>query len=96
MGDIDGARFALQKAILLNPRYSIAHHRLSYLKTYDYNDEQFRFYREVYLDSTLTDFDRCHFGFALAKMCEDMADFNKAFTYLTQANAAQKKARSFF
>ncbi|MDA9291614.1 tetratricopeptide repeat protein, partial [bacterium] len=89
--NLEEAIDAGNKALAIKPDYAEAHRYLSILKNYAPEDEQFAQCQSLDQDESLSDQDRCHLSFALAKMFEDIGNLGKAFVYLTKGNALRKK-----
>ena len=51
--------------------------------------------RELYLDKNISEEQRCHINFGLAKACEDLGDFEQAFTHYSEGNALRKKLLNY-
>ncbi len=84
-----------EKAIKINPSYTDAHFNLSKMKSYTERDEQFVRMQKIYDDQKITDEQRCHICFALAKAHEDFKDYTNSFTFLKQGNELRKKLLSY-
>ena len=46
---------------------------------------------ELYHDGNISEEQRCHINFGLAKACEDLGDFKQAFTHYSEGNELRKK-----
>ena len=51
--------------------------------------------QELYLYENISDEQRCHINFGLAKACEDLGDFEQAFTHYREGNALRKKLLNY-
>jgi tetratricopeptide (TPR) repeat protein len=91
MGRLNEAEASLMQAIALNPECAKAHRSLTLMKTYDSQDEQYSKMVELYLDKNISEEQRCHINFGLAKACEDLGDFEKAFAHYSEGNMLRKK-----
>ena len=90
-GKLNQAQECFNKAIETKPTYSGAHYNLTLLKKFETKDEQFEKMNEVYLDKSISEIDRYHINFALAKAYEDLKMFEKAFHHYLEGNATRKK-----
>ena len=79
----------------MKPDYAEAYRELTSIKKFDEKDEQFSSMLELYLDESISDEQRCHINFGLAKACEDLGDFEKAFTHYSEGNALRKKLLNY-
>ena len=84
-----------EKAIKINPNDAGTHFNLSKMKSYTERDEQFVRMQKIYDDQKITDEQRCHICFALAKAHEDFKDYTNSFTFLKQGNELRKKLLSY-
>ena len=78
------------EAIFAKPDYADAHRNLSTIKKYTSKDEQFVFVKNLLEGQDLPDGDRCVLGFAMAKMYDDIGNFNLAFKHLNDANRLRR------
>ena len=90
-GRFDEATASYSKAIRYKPDYADAHRRLSMLKRFSSKDEQYAKMQALYLDTNISDEERCHINFGLAKAFEDLQDYERAFSHYLQGNALRKK-----
>ena len=75
----------------MKPDYAGAHRMLASIKKFDAQDEQYSLMHQLYLDENISDKQRCHINFGLAKACEDLGDFEQAYTHYAEGNALRKK-----
>ena len=68
---------------------------LASIKKFDAQDEQYLKMRELYLDENISEEQRCHINFGLAKACEDLGNFEQAFTHYTKGNELRKKLLNY-
>ena len=61
------------------------------VKKFDSQDEQFFKMLELYDDESMSDEQRYHVNFGLAKVHEDLEDFERAFTHYAEGNELRKK-----
>ena len=51
--------------------------------------------QEIYLNEDISEEQRCHINFGLAKACEDLGDFEQAFTHYSEGNVLRKKLLNY-
>ena len=90
-GNFEGAIGAFNKSLTIKPDDTRTHRNLSQIKTYTSEDNQFLKVQNLFSNETLSKSDRCNLSFTLAKMHEDLGEFDKAFEYLTEGNSLRKK-----
>jgi tetratricopeptide (TPR) repeat protein len=91
LGKLDEALASYNQAIALKPDYAEAHRHLALLKKFDAQDEQYAKMQKLYLDKNISEEQRCHINFGLAKACEDLGDFEQAFLHYSKGNLLRKK-----
>ena len=91
LGRLEEAEASYTQAIILKPDYAEAHRYLTSLKKYKLQDEQYLKMQELYLNKYISEEDRCHINFGLAKACEDLGDFEQAFVHYNEGNFLRKK-----
>jgi len=94
-GRLDEAETNYRKAITLKPDFTTAHLHLTLLKKFDAQDEQYSKMQELYLDKNISEEQRCHINFGLAKACEGLGDYEKAFAHYSEGNALCKKLLNY-
>ena len=95
LGKSDEAEANYKQAIALKPDFAEAHSMLTSMKKFDAQDEQYLKMRELYLDTNISEEQRCHINFGLAKACEDLKDFEQAFVHYSKGNALRKKLLNY-
>ena len=95
LGRLDEAEASYKQAIALKPDYAEAHGELTSIKKFDEKDEQYSNMLELYGDENISEEQRCHINFGLAKACEDLGDFEKAFTHYREGNELRKKLLNY-
>ena len=50
---------------------------------------------ELYLDKNISEEQRCHINFGLAKACEDLGDFEQALAHYSEGNVLRKKILNY-
>jgi tetratricopeptide (TPR) repeat protein len=77
---------AYRRCIALTPTLGEAYYSLANLKTSRFEDADLRAMRDRLQSSDLTEEDRAHFHFAVAKALEDSKDFPESFEHYVKAN----------
>ena len=90
IGNLDKAKTTLERAIELDSSLAEAHRHLASMKTFASDDEQFAMMQRLF-SVEISDEQRCHLNFALAKANEDLGNFEAAYLNYKQGNAARKK-----
>ena len=91
VGRLDEAEASYNQAIALKPDDAGAHRMLASIKKFDTQDEQYSLMRQLYLDENISDDQRCHINFGLAKACEDLGNYEQAYAHYGEGNALRKK-----
>lgn len=91
IGDIKEATINFEKTIKLKPDYAEAYRLLSLLKKYTHEDNQIKELVNLYNNENLDDNKKTHLSFALAKVHEDLGDYEKAFNFYSEGNILRKK-----
>ena len=95
LGRLDEAEASYNQAIALKPDLADAHRNLTLMKKFDAQDEQYSKMQELYLDKNISEEQRCHINFGLAKACEDLGDFEQAFAHYSEGNMQRKKLLNY-
>jgi tetratricopeptide (TPR) repeat protein len=95
LGQLDESKASYAQAIALKPDYAEAHRVLSSMKKFDTQDEQYFNMLEQYSDKNISEEQRCHINFGLAKACEDLGDFENAFAHYSEGNVQRKKLLNY-
>ncbi|MEK9596457.1 MAG: tetratricopeptide repeat protein [Rhodospirillaceae bacterium] len=95
LGRLDEALASYTQAITVNPDYAEVHRMLTSIKTFDTQDEQYSKMQEIYLNEDISEEQRCHINFGLAKACEDLGNFEQAFTHYSEGNVLRKKLLNY-
>jgi len=95
LGRLDEALASYNQAIALKPDYAEAHMMLTSMKKFDAQDEQYSKMQELYFNEDITEEQRCHINFGLAKACEDLGNFEQAFTHYGEGNVLRKKLLNY-
>lgn len=91
MGRFDLAINAFKKSISINPEFTEAYRELTSVKKLDKDDAEFTFMRKMLSDKRITDEQRMHLAFGLARVYEELKEYDDAFKYLAQANQCRRK-----
>jgi len=91
IGRLDEAKTSYKEAIALKPSYAKAHRMLASIKKFDVMDDQYALMHQLYLNEDISDEQRCEINFGLAKACEDLGNFERAFDHYGEGNALRKK-----
>ena len=75
--------------------YAEAHRNLTTMKKFDAQDEQYSKMLELYLNEEISEEQRCHINFGLAKACEDLGNFEQAYTHYSEGNVLRKKLLNY-
>jgi tetratricopeptide (TPR) repeat protein len=95
LGRLDEALASFTQAIALKPDYAEAHQALTSMKKFDAQDEHYSKMLELYLDESISEEQRCHINFGLAKACEDLGNFEQAYTHYGEGNVLRKKLLNY-
>ena len=95
LGRLDEALDSYTQAIVLKPDYAEVHRMLTLMKKFDAQDEQYSNMLELYLNEEISEEQRCHINFGLAKACEDLGNFEQAYTHYSQGNVLRKKRLNY-
>ncbi|MDA8536376.1 tetratricopeptide repeat protein [Alphaproteobacteria bacterium] len=80
-----------EQATILQPDFAEAHRHLSSIKRFDALDRRYTNIREIYLDKSISEEQRCNINFALAKAHEDLEEFDQAYFHYNEGNSLRKK-----
>ncbi|MDA8536873.1 tetratricopeptide repeat protein [Alphaproteobacteria bacterium] len=95
LGRLDEALASYNQAIALKPDLAEAHRYLTTMKKFDARDEQYSKMLELYLNEDISEEQRCHINFGLAKACEDLGNFEQAYTHYGEGNVLRKKLLNY-
>ena len=95
LGRLDEAEASYKQAIALKPDYAEAHRMLTSLKKFDRQDEQYSRMLQLYLNENIPEEMRCQINFGLAKACEDLGNFEQAFTHYSEGNKLRRKLLNY-
>ena len=95
LGRLEESEASCRQAIALKPDFAEAHYNLTKLKKFDAQDEQYLKMLELYLNEDISEEQRCYINFGLAKACEDLENFEQAFTHYGEGNVLRKKLLNY-
>ena len=95
LGRLDEAEASYKQALALKPDYAEAHLSLASMKRFDTQDEHYSEMLELYLDKNISQEQRCHINFSLAKACEDLGNYEQAFAHYSEGNVLRKKQLNY-
>jgi len=84
-----------EKALSIKPDFAEAHHHLSVLKKYTASDPQIAQMQSLLSTSNLSQSDRTHLCFALAKVNEDLGRQDEFFKFLHEGNRLRKEELNY-
>ncbi len=90
LGQIDEAIDLYRHTIALDECNAEAHRMLSSARKHTEFDDDMQAMTELYARQELTDRQRMHLGFGLAKAHEDLKEFEKAFDYVHEGNRLKR------
>ena len=91
LGRSEHAMATYENALRINPAYATVHRSLSAIKNFTDGDPQIFQMRQLIDQNELSDGDRIHLNFALAKAHEDIGDYDQAFSYFAEGNRLRKR-----
>ena len=95
LGQKDEAVKSFEKALSINPEYIRVHRQLSAIKKYTTNDPQITQMQSLASTSDLSQSDRMHLCFALAKVYEDLEKQDELFKFLHEGNRLRKQELNY-
>ena len=94
-GKLDEAKASYTQAITLDPDFAEAYRHLTLLTKLNHKDEVYKKMQKLYLNEKISEEQRCHINFALAKACEDLGNFEQAFAHYNEGNELRKKLLNY-
>jgi len=89
-GDLGAAIESFKQALTLKLDHGESHRNLSLITKYDERSPHVVQMQNLYRDNKITEDQRCHLSFALAKVFEDLNDLDQSFSYLVLGNDLRK------
>ena len=90
-GQIDDAIKQYEKALAINPNHVLAYYNLCAIKQYTMSDTQITQMQSLLSTGKLTQSERIHLCFALAKVNENLGNQNELFEFLHEGNRLRKE-----
>jgi tetratricopeptide (TPR) repeat protein len=94
-GETDAAVSCFSKVIELAPDDLNAHRSLAFLQKQTEHNDNTRWMETAFASTDLPDRERMLLGYALGKVFDDLAQFDKAFEYLHAAHQIRRKASNY-
>jgi predicted Zn-dependent protease len=94
-GRQDDSVAAYRRAISMQPTLGEAYWSLANLKTFRFSESDIAALRGALQKDDLSDEDRLHFEFSLAKALEDEKSYEQSFTHYAQGNALRKALQPY-
>jgi len=91
MGKFDLATKMFKSAISFDPTFAEAYRELSSVKKLSKDDAELSAMQEMLAQAKLTDVERMHLSFGLARAYEGLNEYDNAFKHLSQANLSRRK-----
>jgi tetratricopeptide (TPR) repeat protein len=96
LGRFDEAESSFRRALDAEPKLTIAHENLSRTRRFGEDDrKQIEFVEALAAASNQNDAGQSHLHFALAKMLDDLGEYERAFRHLQTGNALERKRVHF-
>ncbi len=95
LGRLTEAEACFNQAIALKPDFAEAYRQVTIIKKLDSQDERFLKMLKLHRDNVLSDDQRCHINFGLAKVHEDLENFELAFIHYAEGNELRKKLLNY-
>ena len=95
LGQLDAAVKCYEKAFSIKPDFAEAHHHLSIHKKYTASDPHITQMQSLLSTSNLSQSDRTHLCFALAKANEDLGKQDELFEFLHEGNRLRKEELNY-
>ena len=95
LGQLDAAVKCYEKAFSIKPDFAVAHHHLSIHKKYTASDPHIAQMQSLLSTSNLSQSDRTHLCFALAKANEDLGKQDELFEFLHEGNRLRKEELNY-
>jgi tetratricopeptide (TPR) repeat protein len=94
-GDPEAAIDSYNKALKIKPNFTEVHRHLSSITKYDERTPHVVYMQNLHQNRNITEGQRCHLSFALAKAFEDLNEFDQSFSYLELGNKIRKKILAY-
>ena len=90
-GQIDDAIKQYEKVLAINPNHVLAYYNLSDIKQYTISDDQIAKMESLLSTGNLSQSERIHLCFALAKVYENLGNQDELFKFLHEGNRLRKE-----
>ena len=90
----DAAKY-YKKTLEINPNFAEAYRNQSRSKKFKKNDPQIAQMESLFLSENVSNTDKTHLSFALAKAYEDINNYEQFFEYLNEGNRLRKKELNY-
>ena len=94
-GQIDDAIKQYEKALTINPNHVLAYYNLCDIKQYTMSETQITQMQSLLSTSNLSQSERIHLCFALAKVYENLENQDELFKYLHEGNRLRKEELNY-
>ncbi|MDH3480870.1 MAG: sulfotransferase [Gammaproteobacteria bacterium] len=94
-GEPDKAAECFRKVILHRPLCGNAHYGLAFLRRARKETADMDRMQQAFTSPAITDHDKVLVGYALGRACEELAQYDKAFEFISQANKLQHSLVSY-
>ena len=95
LGQMDGAIKQYEKLLAINPNYAASYYHLSSIKQYTMSDTQITQMQSLLSTGKLTQPERIHLCFALAKVNEKLGNQDELFKFLHEGNRLRKEESNY-
>ena len=95
LGQLSDAIASFKKALFFKPDYVEAIRMLSLMEKHTEINDEILSYEKMYTNCNLVDDKKIDLGFALGKIYEDLQDYDKAFTFLLEANRLKRRSYKY-
>jgi len=95
LGQLDASIKSFEKTLAIKPDYAVAHFNLGSMKRYTASDPQIAQMQSLLSTSNLSQSDRTHLCFALAKVNEDLGNQDEFFEFLHEGNRLRKEELNY-
>ena len=95
LGRLDEAMASYHQAIASKPDHAEAHRLLTSIKKFDSEDDQYLEMLKLCRNEDMSEEQRCHIYFGLAKACEDLGNFEQAYAHYSRGNGLRRKLLNY-
>ena len=94
-GDSVSAIDSYKQALKIKPDHAEVHRLLTSITKYEEQTPHVVQMQNLHQDKSITEEQRCHLSFALAKVFEDLNDLDQSFSYLALGNSLRKNQLNY-